>query len=264
MFDDEDGSFDIMDGGTGAGVTPFARLGGKSRLAKRLIEMFPPEDAYNIYVEPFVGAGNIILRTEKVEGRKEVINDLDKRVIIVFRAIKKSGKKINDTVNRKFLTKQQFFEGKEKMDPLNIIQTFKNSFFGQGKSYSYNITQNRNGEWATDFEPIHDRIKKVTILNEDFTKVIKKYDTDKTFFYLDPPYENVRENDYPDYVTPEMVLNAVQHCKGYVMISYNDSPRIRKLFKGIGWKVKSIKTRYIGTQNIKGREGNELVIMNYE
>jgi len=262
MFDNE--NEDIMEGG--AGVTPFARMGGKSRLAKRLIEMFPPEDAYNVYVEPFVGAGNVILRTEKVEGRKEVINDKDKRVSIVFRAIKKSGKKINDTINRRYLTRQQFFDGKDKMDAINIIQTFKSSFFGQGKTYSPAnlITANRNREFQTDFEPIHDRIKKVTILNEDFAKVIKKYDSDKTFFYLDPPYENPNANDYPDYVTPEMIINAVQHCKGYVMISYNDSPHIRKLFKGIGWKVKSIKTRYIGTQHIKGREVNELVIMNYE
>lgn len=263
MFDDEDGSFDVINGGRG--YTPFARMGGKSRLAKRLIEMFPPEDAYNVYVEPFVGAGNVILRTEKVEGRKEVINDKDKRVIIVFRAIKKSGKKLNKDVNRHYLTRQQFDAGKDKMDAVNIIQTFKSSFFGQGLTYSpANMITRDNKEWQTDFEPIHDRIKNMTILNEDFTKVIKKYDSDKTFFYLDPPYENPKKTDYPDYVTPEMVINAVQHCKGYVMISYNDSPHIRKLFKGIGWKIKSVKTRYIGTQNIKTREVNELVIMNYE
>ena len=38
-------------------TTPFARIGGKSKLAMQIINYFP--DNYDLYVEPFVGAGNI-------------------------------------------------------------------------------------------------------------------------------------------------------------------------------------------------------------
>jgi DNA adenine methylase len=39
---------------------------------------------------------------------------------------------------------------------------------------------------------IHERLKKVAILNTDFRKIIKKYgDMENAFFYLDPPYYGI-------------------------------------------------------------------------
>jgi hypothetical protein len=45
------------------------------------------------------------------------------------------------------------------------------------------------------------------------------------------------------------------------MLSYNDSPKIRKIF--ICFKIKTIKTKYSGTSSVDVREKKELVITNY-
>jgi UPF0755 protein len=58
--------------------TPFGRCGGKSLLAPKIISLFPDVEDYNVYIEPFVGAGNVFFRIEKEEGIKEVLNDKDK------------------------------------------------------------------------------------------------------------------------------------------------------------------------------------------
>jgi len=249
----------------GGGITPFARLGGKSMIAKRLIAMFPPDEDYDIYVEPFMGAGNIILRKEPADHR-EIINDLDKRMVVAFRGIKKSGKYINDNVARIPPSKEVFNANKDKLNAVDIIDTIKYSFFSMGKSYNSAMAKNpeKRGN-KTDYIPISERLKKVTILNQSFEKVIKKYDTPRTFFYLDPPYESKEESDYPDYVTPEMVWDSVKNVKGFVMVSYNDSAKIRGLFKS--WKIKTIKTKYknMTDKHAMGmRTKTELIIMNYQ
>lgn len=242
----------------GGGITPFARMGGKSKLAKRLIAMFPPDEDYDIYVEAFMGAGNVILRKDPADHR-EIINDLDKRMVVAFKGIKKSGKYINDNVARGDYSKEQFFANKDKLNAVAIIDTIKHSFFSMGKSYNKGEKNKTN---KTDYEPISERLKNVTILNMSFEKVIKKYDTPRTFFYLDPPYESKEEKDYPDYVTPEMVWDSVKDVKGFVMVSYNDSAKIRGLFKS--WKIKTIKTKYVDIHNNGYRTKTELVIMNYQ
>jgi DNA adenine methylase len=38
------------------------------------------------------------------------------------------------------------------------------------------------------FAEFHERIKNVTIENDDFEKIIRRYDSPVTFFFLDPPY----------------------------------------------------------------------------
>lgn len=241
----------------GEGITPIGRMGGKSRLAKRLIEMFPP---FNTYVELFLGAGNVFLRIpqDKLVGKKIILNDLDKDMYTIFAGLKKDPKGINENVRRKWLTKDEFDKIKEKTDVLNLITKYKNSFFAKGRSHSYNP---RIG-FTTDFEKIGNKLKNATIKNTSFEKLIPKYDSPTTFFYLDPPYESLTQTDYKDYVTPEAVFNALQGIKGKFMLSYNDSPKIRNIFKK--YNIKKIETEYTHTQYLKKRKKSELIITNYE
>jgi DNA adenine methylase len=242
-------------GGGRYAITPFGRIGGKSKLAKQLIGMFPPTDAYDTYVEPFVGAGNILFRLLP-EGHKEVINDIDKKVIIALKGIKNRGAYINANVARKGLTREEFDKKKNLLDPVSIIDTYKHSFFTMGTFYNDSYP---NG---TDYTKMTKRLKDVTILNESFEKVIKKYDGERTFFYLDPPYESDNLH-YQHTVSPEMVFDSVKNAKGYVMVSYNDSKKIRQLFKG--WNITVVKKNYVrGVKgNVNATETKELVIRNY-
>jgi len=235
---------------------PFARQGGKKLLKKVILPLIPSPDEVDIYVEPFVGAGSIFYNTKPY--KKEVINDIDKDPYRIHQALKTRSKYINDNIQRKF-TQENFDKVKNKTDGLSTLQRCKMSFFGNCKSFN----KARAGvSFKNDFTIYGDRLKNTTILNKDFRKVIKQYDSPKTFFYLDPPYEKSEEQgvykNLEEFVTPQDVFDSLKNIKGKFLLSYNDSPTIRKLFSK--YNIKKVKTKYI----LKERgDIVELLISNY-
>ena len=234
--------------------TPFGRMGGKSLLAKRIIGYFPDTEDYDIYVEPFVGAGNIFFRTVPEEGIKEIINDKDRRVYLVLKGLQEDSQKVNKGIKRGIVSKEYFEHIKGSKKPADIITVIKNSFLAKGDHHVHNKLN------KTDYsEFFEDRLEGVTILNEDFGGVIKKYDSPRTLFYLDPPYESLHKKDYPDYCTPDDVYKSCKSIKGFFALSYNDSSNIRSIFKE--FKIIELKTLYNNESNNQTKQ--ELLILNY-
>ena len=133
------------------------------------------------------------------------------------------------------------------------------SYFSQGKTYS---TRPNGYIIGADFKYYHDRLQNTKLLNIDFEIVINKYDSPTTFFFLDPPYESEVKNDYKDYVTPLDVYNAIKNIKGYFLLTYNDSPAVREIFKN--YYIKKHNVFYTRTQHIADRYKSELIITNYK
>jgi DNA adenine methylase len=247
----------------GDGVKTFmARTGGKRLLKKQIVDkVFPKGYEDMVYVEPFVGAGHVFFYKNPSE--KEVINDLDKDIINIFKGFKKySGDKISNDINGTY-TKQEFKNIKESKPTtpynkfLQLFLRYKLSFFSEGKSFGNPrpINSNYNNTY-------NERLKHTTILNKSFEKVIKEYDSPNTLFYLDPPYENSDGLYIHDTLPIEDVYNIVKNIKGYFIISYNDSSKAKELFKN--YNIIKVKTKYT-----KGKEGGqhhiktELIITNY-
>lgn len=109
------------------------------------------------------------------------------------------------------------------------------------------------------------RMDNVVIENKDFEALIKHYDRPNAFFYCDPPYytsEYVYECGFTwdDHVR---LRDAMANAKGKWLISYNDCPEIRQLYKGYEvfdfTRVHTMVQRYEA-----GREFSELLIGNYD
>lgn len=114
----------------------------------------------------------------------------------------------------------------------------------------------------------HHRLQFVVIENQDFEQLIRHYDSPDSFFYCDPPYY-ATENYYLDVGFTKhdhmRLRNAVLSSRGKFLISYNDCPEIRELWKHPDIQIEPIKRldnlrqRYSG-----GAMYEEIFISNYD
>jgi len=246
-------------------TTPFARFGGKSRIADQLIEYFP--DDYNLYVEPFVGGGNIFFRLpEDKKTNPMVINDLDKDVYIAFKGLKNRSKYINDNIRREGISREEWHKLKDKKDALSIIEKLKYSFLAKGNTYAPSLSASDAHKIAVDYSKFGPLLKNTIILNKDYKKVIAEYDGKNTFFYLDPPYEGSNSGYYTHHsFNPIEMRDILRNIKGRFIMSFNDNQNIRDIFKD--FYLYNIKTRYtrqhLPANAVGAKKITELVISNF-
>lgn len=213
--------------------------GGKSKCAYKIISKFPE---HRIYVEPFAGAAHVFFKKPKAE--VNVLNDKNRELIGFFKRI--AGKKICCKIN----DSRQRFEavrgkhGKSVCDYifLNRVSYGSARIFANNATYA-NRKKKMNGQICVDGT----KLKGVRLLNQDFRQVIRKFDSPRTLFYVDPPYVKANEKSclYGNgncQVTPHMVAKAVKGIKGKAIISYDDHPEVRQAFKGC--KMEKLKFSY--------------------
>lgn len=177
-------------------------LGGKWRLASRIIPHFPP---HRIYVEPFGGAASVLLR--KPRSYAEVYNDLDGDVVNLFEVLRDAdaAKRLIHAIQLTPFARSEFEAAYQATD--NPIEKARRlvvrSFMGHGPAAS-NINA-RTGFRADAFRncttPAHDwsnlppglaavsaRLQRVTIECRPAEAVIAQFDGPDTLVYADPPY----------------------------------------------------------------------------
>ena len=245
----------------------FCRVGKKHPIKDIVISKIP--DNFDLYVEPFVGSGIIYLNMN-LENKKSVINDLDKDLIEGHKAIKKGitldennftfssdakvqedyYKKKHTNHNNKFIAEIirtcGTFSGRGvgKVEPSKIISksNFKNKIKNAKKQKEY--------------------YKNTQIFSTDYKNIIKKFDNSKTFFYLDPPYEKSDKLYKDDVVDLEAMANLLKNIKGRFLLSINDSPNVRNIFKN--FDITMLKVQGSGEgKRIGGKSRSELLIKNY-
>jgi DNA adenine methylase len=251
----------------GAGMMSFfSRLGGKHYLKKDIYRLFPPDDTYSTYVEAFAGGASLFF--EKDPSPREVLNDLDKDIYYAFKDIKSVTedqiKKMNFTPNKKW-----FDELKAMKRPTNACDRLYRflylkyfSFSSMGQSFSPQREYTRKKTLLRRLPALQERLRHVTILNWDYKRVLRKYDSPSTLFYLDPPYLDVNTSEYKHKtIDIDELASILKDLKGRFILSYNDHSFIRKTFAG--FHIKSITASYyIGGSG--PRPSKELLISNFK
>ncbi len=243
--------------------TPLKTHGGKHYLAPWLIEHFPKDYRQRTYVEVFLGGGSVLLRKEP--SAKEVANDLDKKIISVFRCIQTDPAEFLNLVGAFGGYTKETFEnatlasddatGYMQVGVCELIQR-RMSRGGTKKSFAWSkrLRGGKPGdvnayETILDMLPdISDRIAKVDFLNEDFGSVIEQFNDESIFFYLDPPYlQETRSKGSLQVYDHEMttqdhvrLLDLCLESKALIMISGYESPLYRDTLDGWKFRHRSI------------------------
>lgn len=240
-------------------LTFYNRQGGKFYLKKDIIKRFPPD--FKTYVEAFFGAGHVFFSIPK--GIKEVINDKDTVIYNLLKDIQKITP--NDIMSMNFRkSKTRFYMLRDSSPSTPIDRVYRYlyinfwSYRGNNRSFGDEPKTFNKKALIKKLPLIQDRLKGVTILNKDYSSVIKKYDSKDTLFYLDPPYY---ETDVSAYTHKEIDIdelkNILQNIKGKFILSYNDHPVIRKTFSP--FRIETVKVYY----PLGDKYTTELIIRNF-
>ncbi|MGD0278334.1 MAG: Dam family site-specific DNA-(adenine-N6)-methyltransferase [Smithella sp.] len=249
-----------------------AYMGGKSLLTKKIITKIPE---HNCYCEVFAGAAWLLFRKE--ESDVEIINDINTDLVTLYRVVKHHLREFIRYLEWILVARDEFARfKKEDPESLTDIQRAVRFFYLLKNAYSsklvgqcLNISTYRHPTFnllriEEELSAVHLRLNSVYIENKPYEKIIERYDKPHTFFYLDPPYYGC-ESDYgPGIFNREdfqRLRDMLAQIKGRYILSINDVPEIRQLYKGL--RMESVSTIY-NVSGAKKTKAKELLIMNYE
>ena len=248
-------------------------LGGKSLLAKEIVPRIPE---HHCYCEVFAGAAWILFKKE--ESEVEIINDINTDLVTLYRVVKNH---LDEFVRyfRWVLVSREEFERFKSQNPetLTDIQRAVRFYYllrtGYGSRLvkpSLSISTSRKSNLnllriEESLSAAHLRLSRVYIENKPYHKLIERFDKPHTFFYIDPPYFNC-ENYYGDGIFSrddfQKLRDILKGIQGKFMMSINDVPEIRELFKD--FNIEEVSTNYVLAGADKQKKVQELLIMNYK
>lgn len=260
--------------------SPFKWAGGKSRLRKYILALIPE---HSCYVEPFAGAAWVLFG--KPPSDVEVLNDIDEELISFFRVVKHKPEELVKSFDWELVSRAEF-ERLAALDPNNLSEVERaHRFFyiimaGWGGELNYprfqtSISDGGHGNRLVGglkfleqrIRPAYERLKTVLIENMEWRDCVERYDSKKTFMYLDPPYPknpiNYKHN-MRDWKEHEEIAEFLRQAKSkWILSSYDDS-EVRELYNG--WNFVPIQA-YSGMRRSKKSSNRtlnkEILVLNF-
>lgn len=226
---------------------PLRYYGGKWQLAPWVIEHFPDHECY---VEPFGGGASVLLRKEP--SPVEVYNDLDEIVVTFFRVLRERPEELLRALeltpfSRAEVKKAlQDVRGQDNTDLATARELERARQFyvlsrqaqgGPSRQHSsgwrFARTQTRGNDTIEEWTKLDHllvvaaRLRRVQLECDQAVPVIKRFDTPRTLFYVDPPYvRSSRTHDRRGMYRHEMsdgdhkeLAQVLHQAKGMVLVS---------------------------------------------
>lgn len=262
--------------------SPLRYPGGKSRAVKQMLPIIPP---FAEYREAMVGGGSVFFALkQKFPDKKFWINDFNNDLYLFWNYCKVDLKLLVSEVKTKKNKygdgHKLFFELKNPVTKFTKLQRAVRFFVLNRITFSGTIDCGGNSKEAFEkrftnssierlavMEPI---LKDVLITNYDYEKVIHKSGKN-VFIFLDPPYKSAsnsklygNKGSLHTSFDHERFVRNMKKCKHNWLITYDDSPEVRKSFSFANiykWELQ------YGMNNYKQKhvdKGQELFISNYE
>ncbi|MFO7535807.1 MAG: DNA adenine methylase [Kiritimatiellia bacterium] len=254
--------------------SPLNYLGGKSRLAKKIVARIPKD--HLCYCEPFCGAAWVFFMKER--SKLEVINDADRELVTFWRVIQHHLEEFLRYFKHAIISRA-IFDLEKKRDPstLTDIQRAVRYYYLQRLSFGGKTTGRTFGTGTTrpsglnlsmveeTILEVHWRLERVTVECLDAPECIRRYDRPTTFFFIDPPYWATAGYSVPygeeNYQELKKTLKGI---KGRFLLTLNDVPEVRDLFKGFTQEKVSLKYSCGKDAASRAADRHELFIHNLD
>ncbi len=245
--------------------TVFPHPGSKRRLLPQILPLIPE---HRIYVEPFAGALAVFLAKQRVP--LEVVNDADGELITLYRYAKWHPEALVAELDR-HLNSRADFDALRRNPGFTDLQRATRWFllkvcsfgakcesFGRGRRSFRGYRTEYHG---TLLRELSERLRAVQIECGDWAKVVDFYDSPETFHYFDPPYVACADTAYAAFTEADMarIRATLDTLQGRWMLSCDDSPACRRVFKGLFARRLEISYTLAGAN--KAKAAHELLIL---
>ena len=261
-------------------TAPLTYYGGKKRIAEWILRYIPSHD---IYCEPFFGGGAVFFA--KQPSYLEVINDHNTMLINFYRQCQENfdimASKIQNELHSEFRYHQaeKIYSGQKNASDIDkAVATWLvfNQSWNASARAGWKFDQGYGGSHAgivfaharRNFCPwLKKRLQYVQISCRDALQVIRDRDSERTFFYLDPPYPDTNQGHYSGYTWKELeeLLTLLQSIQGQFALSNYPSEMISKFSVENNWQLKEFSMKKDSNMaTVEGSQKTEVLLMNYE
>ena len=249
--------------------------GAKNVLTPDIKNVFE-RSGMKLFVDVFGGSGTVSLN---IGAHRIIYNEIDPDLSNLFRHVQEHPERMAQML-RKLISEGEFpplekIKGNEKDSntierAFNTLIRFTTSFGGMGDTYNTREKSSMGYAKKTleQFSSINRVVKGWKIENLDFREIFKKYDSNSTFFYLDPPYSDRKWYNYnfirEDYVDlRDLMFNST----GKYLMNVNredefiaeifGEPQFTKEYENknqdvsIGYMPPRVKSFYTNLRNLK-------------
>lgn len=253
---------------------PITYYGGKQRMVQELLALVPD---HSLYVEAFMGGGALFFAKEP--SRSEVINDLNGEVSNFYAVLQSDfdnlQRRIKATLHSRVWYDKALdvYNNSHAHDELSRAWAF---WVVTNQGFSSRIgnwglgRDNKMGKSIANkrerFTPqLSERLQHVQVESGDAMKVIARYDSPDTFFYLDPPYFNSNCGHYKGFSEDDfmILLDSLSQLQGKFLLSCYPSPLMEQYIEKFGWMKKEVQQVFCVTHKSVNKK-TEVLVFNYE
>jgi len=242
--------------------------GGKSRLLKHLMPLIGDHDCY---CETFFGGGAMLFAKER--SSVEVINDLNGNLIALYRNLQFHLPALLAELDWLHASRQNLYEfiaqpGLTELQRAARFLLVNRTSFGGGMS-SFGVAKSKGGGVGFSHEKVsaligsaHKRLDGVVIENLSYERCLRNYDSPRTLFFMDPPYEDATNRAYKGWDKKQLTefRREVGRLKGKWIVTLNDSPFTRDLFSDCALRPIISENRAVNRRTHAEQKFGELII----
>ena len=255
--------------------TPITYYGGKQTLLPYILPLIPK---HSIYTEAFCGGAAVFFAKEKA--KLEVINDINLDLVNFYVCLQNKYDELNNEINKTLHSRamhsnaihiikhKEFYTDIQRAWAIWVMSkmSFASRLFG---SFAYDFdgtTTKKIVNAKKNFtKELSERLEGATIECIDALEIIKKYDKDDAFHFVDPPYIGTNcghyEGTFSEYDLLRL-LDLLSKIKGKFMLTMFPSKMIEDFMLKHNWRINKVE-RTISASKTNRRKQEEWIVCNY-